>query len=261
MLFVDPELEPLAAEAPAGIEIVRLGDEYERLVASGDPAGVPSLLRDEEEPIAIDYTSGTTGPPEGRRLHVPRRVSERARRGDRGRARPPPGLPVDAADVPLQRLVLPVGGDRGGGHARVPAGGRSGADLAAVPRGGRHPLQRLADRADRARQPPGRRAARAAADRARRRRAAVADAARAHGGAQHPDRARVRAHRDLRPAHGVHVAGRLGGAAGGGARAPAGPPGPGATRPRTSSASSTRRCATCRATARRSARSSCAATT
>jgi fatty-acyl-CoA synthase len=65
VLFVDPELEPLAAEAPAGLEVVRLGDEYERLVACGDPAGVPSLLRDEEEPIAIDYTSGTTGRPKG----------------------------------------------------------------------------------------------------------------------------------------------------------------------------------------------------
>jgi fatty-acyl-CoA synthase len=44
---------------------VVLGDGYERLLAEGDPGGVPSLLRDEEEPIAIDYTSGTTGKPKG----------------------------------------------------------------------------------------------------------------------------------------------------------------------------------------------------
>src|SRR3954466_2776453 len=55
MLFLDPELEPLAADAPAGLEIVRLGAEYERLVGAGSPAGSPPLLRDEEEPIAIDY--------------------------------------------------------------------------------------------------------------------------------------------------------------------------------------------------------------
>ncbi len=65
VLFVDPELEPLAAQAPDGIEIIQTGDAYEELVASGDPAGVETWLRDEEEPIAIDYTSGTTGRPKG----------------------------------------------------------------------------------------------------------------------------------------------------------------------------------------------------
>jgi fatty-acyl-CoA synthase len=62
-LFVDPELEPLVAGTD--VELVRLGEPYEQLVAQGDPAGVQSLLRDEEEPIAIDYTSGTTGMPKG----------------------------------------------------------------------------------------------------------------------------------------------------------------------------------------------------
>ena len=64
LLFVDDELAPLV-DAIDGLEVVRLGEAYERLVAQGDPAGVPSLLRDEEEPIAIDYTSGTTGSPKG----------------------------------------------------------------------------------------------------------------------------------------------------------------------------------------------------
>ena len=58
---------------------------------------------------------------EGRRLPPPRRLSQRAvehRRLGHAAAR---GLPVDAADVPLQRLVLPVddGGERR--HQRLPA--------------------------------------------------------------------------------------------------------------------------------------------
>src|SRR3954454_6309519 len=65
MLFLDPELAPGAGAAPPDVKLVRLGDEYERLLAQGDPAGAPSPLRDEEEPIAIDYTSGTTGRPKG----------------------------------------------------------------------------------------------------------------------------------------------------------------------------------------------------
>ena len=91
ILFVDAELESLVADPPAGIEVVRVDDDgqstdpYEQLLAEGDPAGVPSPLLDEHEPIAIDYTSGTTGQPEGGRVHVPRRIFERARRGHRGR--------------------------------------------------------------------------------------------------------------------------------------------------------------------------------
>jgi fatty-acyl-CoA synthase len=71
ILFVDAELQSLVAEPPEGIEIVRVDDDgqstdpYEQLLAEGDPAGVPSPLLDEQEPIAIDYTSGTTGQPKG----------------------------------------------------------------------------------------------------------------------------------------------------------------------------------------------------
>src|SRR5215208_6146685 len=65
VLFADRELEPVVGEGREGLGVVWLGDEYERLLASGDPAGVPSLVRDEAEPIAIDYTSGTTGRPKG----------------------------------------------------------------------------------------------------------------------------------------------------------------------------------------------------
>jgi fatty-acyl-CoA synthase len=70
-LFVAAELEPLIVDPPPGLEIIRVDDggsaagAYEQLVARGDAAGVPSQLIDEEEPIAIDYTSGTTGRPKG----------------------------------------------------------------------------------------------------------------------------------------------------------------------------------------------------
>jgi fatty-acyl-CoA synthase len=70
MLFVDSTLAGLVADPPPGLEVVGVGDalgadQYEQLLGSGDPDGVPSQLLDEEEPIAIDYTSGTTGQPKG----------------------------------------------------------------------------------------------------------------------------------------------------------------------------------------------------
>ncbi len=71
-LFVDAELfhliEPLKLE---GVQVVRIDDTgapedpYEVFLAFGSPAPVPSWLEDEEETIAINYTSGTTGNPKG----------------------------------------------------------------------------------------------------------------------------------------------------------------------------------------------------
>ena len=72
-----------------------------------------SWLEDEEETISINYTSGHHWPAEGGAVHIPRRVSECAERGDRRRDEPRVGVPLDAADVSLQRLVLPMGGNRG----------------------------------------------------------------------------------------------------------------------------------------------------
>jgi fatty-acyl-CoA synthase len=41
------------------------GDPYEDYLASGSPEAPPLLLEDEEETIAVNYTSGTTGRPKG----------------------------------------------------------------------------------------------------------------------------------------------------------------------------------------------------
>ncbi len=71
-LFVDAELkhlvEPLSLE---GIQVIRVDDTgtaddpYEAFLAKGSPEPIKSWLEDEEEPMAIDYTSGTTGNPKG----------------------------------------------------------------------------------------------------------------------------------------------------------------------------------------------------
>ncbi len=72
MLFVDAELEKLVEPLDvSGIEVVRIddtgepGDPYEDYLAGGAPEALPSVLEDEEETIAINYTSGTTGKPKG----------------------------------------------------------------------------------------------------------------------------------------------------------------------------------------------------
>ncbi len=71
-LFVDAELQPLVEPLDLdAIEVVRIddtgapGDPYEAFLAQGSPEPVHSWLVDEEETIAIDYTSGTTGNPKG----------------------------------------------------------------------------------------------------------------------------------------------------------------------------------------------------
>ena len=72
MLFVDAELEKLVEPLDtSGIETVRIddtgepGDPYEDYLAEGSAEAVPGVLEDEEETIAINYTSGTTGQPKG----------------------------------------------------------------------------------------------------------------------------------------------------------------------------------------------------
>ena len=69
-VFVDHEFEQLAALAGQA-RVVRIDDTgapedpYERLLADGSPRPVSSVVESEDEPICIDYTSRTTGRPEG----------------------------------------------------------------------------------------------------------------------------------------------------------------------------------------------------
>jgi fatty-acyl-CoA synthase len=71
-LFVDYELYPLVEPLNLdAIEVVRIDDTanaddpYEQFLAQGSPEPLHSWLRDEEETISINYTSGTTGNPKG----------------------------------------------------------------------------------------------------------------------------------------------------------------------------------------------------
>ena len=155
--FADAAASTLAEEA--GIRLVVEDEEYDAWLAEpADPARPAHV--DERSLLAINYTSGTTGRPKGVMYHHRGAALQAPAMAYHARLGPGGALPVDAADVPLQRLVLHLGGDRRRRHPRVPAGGRHRRDLAAAPDRGHHPLQRRADRAHDDRRGPGRRPAR-----------------------------------------------------------------------------------------------------
>jgi fatty-acyl-CoA synthase len=71
-LFVDTTLKALIAPFDlSDIIVIPIddtgadGDPYESFLASGSPEPLRPVLADETETIAINYTSGTTGPPKG----------------------------------------------------------------------------------------------------------------------------------------------------------------------------------------------------
>ena len=114
------------------------------------------------------------GPAQGRHDHPPQRLPEHPRHprphpDDAGRS-----VPLDAPDVPRQRLDVHLDRDGGRREARLPAPGRPPDGVRADRAGGDHDPLRRADRGDRDRQRAGRDTAGRAARRARgdRRRAA-----------------------------------------------------------------------------------------
>ena len=85
MLFVDAELESLISDPPAGVEIVRVDDDgqttdpYEQLLAEGRSCWCPVAAVGrggaDRDRLHVRHHRST----EGGRVHVPRRVLERAR--------------------------------------------------------------------------------------------------------------------------------------------------------------------------------------
>ena len=149
---------------------------------------------------------------EGRGLPSSRRLSQRPVEHHRLGDAQALGVPVDVADVPLQRLVLRVddGGQRR--RQRLPAQGRGEGDLRRDARAQGYPLLRRADRP-----PDADQCARGneEGDRPegallRRRRGAARRGHRGHGADGIRHHARVRPHRDLRPRRGVREARRVG---------------------------------------------------
>ena len=125
----------------------RLGDmDYEAFLATGDPEFEWRWPEDEWEAIALNYTSGTTGNPKGVVYHHRGAYLNAVCNIVTWSMPAAFGLPVDAADVPLQRLDLPL--DDGGQRRdeRLPAQGRSAEDLRADQGGEGDALLRRADR-------------------------------------------------------------------------------------------------------------------
>src|SRR5207248_7314788 len=59
------DLAGLLARVPPHVKRFDLSRDWEPLLASGSDARVPVPVQSEDEPLAIDYTSGTTGKPKG----------------------------------------------------------------------------------------------------------------------------------------------------------------------------------------------------
>jgi fatty-acyl-CoA synthase len=65
LLCYSPELAPHVTAVPAAVRRLELGPPFERFLEGGGEDPVKPWIEDEEEVLAIDYTSGTTGRPKG----------------------------------------------------------------------------------------------------------------------------------------------------------------------------------------------------
>jgi fatty-acyl-CoA synthase len=115
-------IDVLDAEFEGGKTLGEL--DYETFVAEGDPSFAWTLPADEWQAISLNYTSGTTGNPKGVVTHHRGAYLNAVATSSPGPAAAP-GVPVDAADVPLQRLVLPLDDGAAGRGERLPAPGGS----------------------------------------------------------------------------------------------------------------------------------------
>ena len=160
VLITDTEFSPVIKEALARLEakpvVIDIGDAAG---PGGDRLGemdYESVSRGRRPGIRGSDAGGRVGgdrsqlhlghdrQPERCRLSSPRRLSERARqRPGLGNAATP-GLSVDVADVPLQRLVLSVDHHRTRRNACLPAPGRGRGNLRSDRARGCHPSVRRA---------------------------------------------------------------------------------------------------------------------
>ena len=195
----------------------RLGAiEYEEFIAQGDPDFAWLMPEDEWDAISLNYTSGTTGDPKGVVYH--HRGAHLLAVGNvvTCSMAKHPGVSVDAADVPLQRLVLSLVDFGGGRHACLPARGARRRDVRRHRDAQGDASVRRADRdGDAAQRAGGREEAAAARGRVLHRRGAAAGGrARRDEGSGLQRHASLRADRDLWAGGGERLARRMERAAG-----------------------------------------------
>ena len=121
-------------------------DDYEALRRQGRSELQMALARRRVGSDLAQLHVGHHRQSKRRRLPPPRRGADVLRQHHRHRHEAPPRLSVDAADVPLQRLVLPVVGDNGRRHPRLPSLGSRQSHVRRHRRAQGHPPLRRPDR-------------------------------------------------------------------------------------------------------------------